>query len=309
MSKNLNSEVWNNIVNFTIQNKPTIKQLVSYINKSQIELLNSTNIRDCSNITENWLRSRLEEKGFSGYKNFIQSICINHKVSKVEVLKDQNQDVYCMTVVGFNGESDRHNFAYYGKDVNGNIVESGTFVKNSIEENIFMPVTSENTNSDVSVLEGAGNLDAVEDYKIIKDDLFAGLKIPKSFLSFEDDLSNKASLGEEDIRFAKTIQRIQSEFIEGLLQIGLVHLYMNGCSLDEMQSFSIEMANPSTGSEKRKWEIMESKLGVAQKLWDANQIGLNLMSYADVLKSVFKFTDEEIAQTIKSQFNSLSNIS
>lgn len=301
MSKNINNEVWANIVSYTIQNKPTIKQLVSYINKSQIELLNKTNVRDCSNITENWLRARLEKKGFTGYKEFTQAICINHKVKKIEVLKDQKQDVYCMTVEGLNGENDRHNFAYYGKDINGNVVESGTFVKNSIEENIFVPTTAD-SQSDVTVLEGASNLDAVEDYKIIKDDLFAGLKIPKSFLSFEEDLSNKASLGEEDIRFAKTIQRIQSEFIEGLLHVGLVHLYMNGCSMDEMQSFSIEMANPSTGSEKRKWEIMDAKVNVAIKLWDPNQGSLNLMSYVDVLKSVFKFTDEEIQQTIKSQF-------
>lgn len=226
----------------------------------------------------------------------------HHKVSKIDVLENVQEDVCCMTIVGLNNENDRHNFAYYGKDIDGNIVESGTFVKNSVEENIFIPVT-EGTNSDVSVLEGAGNLDAVEDYKIIKDDLFAGLKIPKSFLSFESDLSNKSSLCEEDIRFAKTIQRIQSEFIEGLLHIGLVHLYMNGCSMEEMQSFSIEMSNPSTGSEKRKWEIMSSKIDVALKLWSPDNVGLNLMSYVDVLKSIFKFTDEEITQTIRSQYN------
>ena len=172
----------------------------------------------------------------------------------------------------------------------------------SIEENIYVPITQDSA-SDVTVLEGASNLDAVEDYKIIKDDLFAGLKIPKSFLSFEEDLSNKASLGEEDIRFAKTIQGIQSEFIEGLLQIGLVHLFLCGCSQEEMQDFTIEMANPSAGSEKRKWEIMQAKVDVASKLWDSNQNGLNFMSYVDVLKTVFKFTDEEIQQTIKSQFS------
>lgn len=172
----------------------------------------------------------------------------------------------------------------------------------SIEENIFMPVY-EGSPSDVQVLEGAGNLDAVEDYKIIKDDLFAGLKIPKSWLSFEEDLSNKSALGEEDIRFAKSIQRLQSEFVEGLLHIGIVHLFLKGCSQEEMQSFTIEMNNPSIASEKKKLELVEARLNIAKAAWDPTNPGLNLMSYVDVLKSILKFTDTEVQSIIKSQFN------
>ncbi len=172
----------------------------------------------------------------------------------------------------------------------------------SVEESIFMP-TYEGSPTDVSVLEGASNLDAVEDYKIIKDDLFAGLKIPKSWLSFEEDLSNKSALGEEDIRFAKTIQKIQADFVEGLLHIGLVHLFMKGCSQEEMQSFTIEMNNPSIASEKKKLELIEQRLNIAKSAWDFNNPGLNLMSYVDVLKSILKFTDKEVEQIIKAQFN------
>lgn len=171
----------------------------------------------------------------------------------------------------------------------------------SIEENIFMPVY-EGSPSDVQVLEGAANLDQVEDYKIIKDDLFAGLKIPKSWLSFEEDLSNKAALGEEDIRFAKTIQRQQHQFIEGLVHIGVVHLFLNGCSEEEMQSFKIEMNNPSIASEKKRLELIQARLEIAKSAWDYNNTGLNLMSYTDVLRNILKFTEEEIRQTIKSQF-------
>jgi hypothetical protein len=171
----------------------------------------------------------------------------------------------------------------------------------SIEENIFMPVY-EGSPSDVTPIEGAANLDAVEDYKIIKDDLFAGLKIPKSWLSFEEDLSNKAALSEEDVRFAKTIQRLQSEFVEGLIHIGVVHLFLNGCSQEEMESFTIEMNNPSVASEKKKLELTQARLEIAKSAWDYNNPGLNLMSFVDVLKSVLKFTDSEVEQTVKSQF-------
>lgn len=171
----------------------------------------------------------------------------------------------------------------------------------SIEENFFMP-TYEGSPSDISVLEGANNLDQVEDYKIIKDDLFAGLKIPKSWLSFEEDLSNKAALSEEDVRFAKTIQKHQGQFVEGLVQIGLVHLYLNGASQEDLQSFKIEMNNPSTVSERKKIELVQARMDLAKSAWDYNNDGLNLMSYTGVLKNILKFTDEEVKQTIKDQF-------
>jgi hypothetical protein len=216
---------------------------------------------------------------------------VNHKVSRIEILENISEDVCCMTIVGLNDEDDRHNFA-----------TTNVFVGNSIEENFFMPVY-EGSPSDVQVLEGAGNLDAVEDYKIIKDDLFAGLKIPKSWLTFEEDLSNKAALGEEDIRFAKTVQRLQSEFVEGLLHIGVVHLFLKGCSQEEMESFSIEMNNPSIASEKRKLELVEARLNIAKAAWDSQNAGLNIMSYVDVCKTILKFSDAEIEATIKAQFN------
>src|SRR5690606_20486690 len=125
----------------------------------------------------------------------------------------------------------------------------------------------------------------------------------KSFLTFEEDLSNKAALSEEDCRFAKTIQRLQSEYVEGLLHIGIVHLFLKGCSQEEMESFTIEMNNPSIASEKKKLELLQARLDIAKSAWDYNNSGLNLMSYSDVLKSILKFTDAEIEATIKSQFN------
>jgi hypothetical protein len=113
--------------------------------------------------------------------------------------------------------------------------------------------------------------------------------------------SNKAALSEEDIRFAKTIQKHQAELADGIMHIGLVHLFFNGCSKEEMESFTIQMNNPSIASEKKKMELTEARLNIAHSAWDSDTEGLNLMSYAGVLSSILKFTDEEIKQTIKSQ--------
>lgn len=172
----------------------------------------------------------------------------------------------------------------------------------SIEDNVYLP-TFEGSSSDVTVLEGAGNLDSIEDYKIIKDDLFAGLKIPKSWLSFEEDLSNKSALGEEDVRFAKTIQRVQADFLDELMNMALVHLAYLGFSEEEMTSFTLECNNPSTASETKKIELLQKRIELAKSAWDpTNESSLNLMSFTDVCTSILKMTDAEVKQSIEKQF-------
>lgn len=121
-----------------------------------------------------------------------ESFYLNHKVAKIEILENVSEDVYCMTVIGLNNEEDRHNFMVGGHTINNDVIGHNSFIFNSIEENLYMP-TYEGDVGGVEVLQGATNLNDVEDYKIIKDDLFAGLLIPKSYLSFEEDLCLKGS--------------------------------------------------------------------------------------------------------------------
>lgn len=149
------------------------------------------NTKSCSRICLNKYSERLEtvlqERG--EYDNS-PSVYLNHKVKKIEILENISEDVYCMTVVGLENEEDRHNFACLALEINNEITtisSSGSIIYNSVEENYYVP-TFEGDNSSIEVLQGASNLNDVEDYKIIKDDLFAGLLIPKSYLSFEEDL-------------------------------------------------------------------------------------------------------------------------
>lgn len=313
----------------------------------------------------------------------------------------------------------------------------------SIEENLYMP-TTEGDNSSVSVLEGASNLGDIEDYGAIKDDLFAGLLIPKSYLTFEDDLclrentklltsegvftikelaelmnngqekkiyalscnkygiivsgkilwcketktvdflhritlnngsviectenhpflletldykradllepgdklknmydldftvntiekislqntefvydleveeyhnfalesgifvhnSSKATLAQEDLRFAGAIRQYQSHFIEGLLHIALVHLNMNGCSKEELGSFELQMNINSTLAEKVRMELLQGRFELANLAWNSDNSGLNFMSFTQVLKEILHKTDDEIEKTFEDQ--------
>lgn len=146
------------------------------------------------------------------------------------------------------------------------------------------------------------NLGDVEDYKIIKDDLFAGLMIPRQYLQFEEVQTAKAALVQEDIRFANLIRQVQGFFIEGLLHIALVHLHAKGYSKEEMESFTIEMNTNSTFAEKTRKELLEQRFSIAQMAWDPSNEGLNFMSYTQVLKEILKFSDSEIEKIIQDQF-------
>lgn len=146
------------------------------------------------------------------------------------------------------------------------------------------------------------NLDQVEDYKIIKDDLFAGLMIPRQYLQFEEVQTAKAALVQEDIRFANLIKQIQEFYIEGLIHLALVHLQQKGYSVEEMQDFSIEMNTNSTFAERTRKELLEQRFAIASMAWEANNEGLNFMSYTQVLKDILKFSDTQIQKIIEDQF-------
>lgn len=146
------------------------------------------------------------------------------------------------------------------------------------------------------------NLDQVEDYKIIKDDLFAGLMIPKQYLQFEEVQTAKAALVQEDIRFANLIKQIQEFFVEGLLHISLIHLHLKGYSKEEMEDFTIEMNTNSTFAERTRKELLEQRFAIAQMAWDASNEGLNFMSFTQVLKDILKFSDTQIKRIIEDQF-------
>ena len=94
----------------------------------------------------------------------------------------------------------------------------------------------------------------------------AALKIPKAFLSYDEDLSGKATLAQEDVRFSRTIERIQRIIISELTKIGIVHLYAQGYRDASLVDFSLELTNPSTVFEKEKISIWGDKVNVAKDM-------------------------------------------
>jgi hypothetical protein len=168
----------------------------------------------------------------------------------------------------------------------------------SPDEDFWIPTRGDKS-SRVEQLPGASNMDEIADIEYLQNKLFAGLKIPKSFLTFEEELSNKAALGSEDIRFARSINRVQQVAIKAFIKIAGVHLISRGLE-DEVGNFEIQMTNPSSISEQEKLDIIDKRAGVASSLWSPD--GMSLTSYVDVQRQVFQKSDSEIKTVIRQQW-------
>jgi hypothetical protein len=133
----------------------------------------------------------------------------------------------------------------------------------SIEEDYFIPVRGGSA-SDISNLPGSSYNGGIDDVKYLRDKLFSALKIPQSYLSMgEGATEDKTTLAQKDIRFARTIQRLQRVVISELEKIGIIHLFTLGFRGDDLLSFKLALNNPSKIAELQELEHWDKKFSVA----------------------------------------------
>ena len=133
----------------------------------------------------------------------------------------------------------------------------------SIEEDYFIPVRG-GSSSDISNLPGSSYNGGIDDVKYLRDKLFSALKIPQSYLSMGDGATeDKTTLAQKDIRFARTIQRLQRVVISELEKIGIIHLFTLGFRGDDLLSFKLALNNPSKIAELQELEHWDKKFAVA----------------------------------------------
>ena len=133
----------------------------------------------------------------------------------------------------------------------------------SIEEDYFIPVRAGSV-TDIQNLAGGQNITQIDDVKYLRDKLFSALKIPQSYLTMGDEGSeDKTTLAQKDIRFARTIQRLQRVVIAELEKIGIIHLYTLGFRGDDLLSFNLSLNNPSKIAELQELEHWKQKFDIA----------------------------------------------
>ena len=165
----------------------------------------------------------------------------------------------------------------------------------SVTEDYFLPVRGGDTGTEVETLPGLSNNDQIDDIEYLRNKLMASLRIPKAFLGYEEGLSGgKATLAAEDVRFARTIERLQKIVVSELSKIAIVHLYSQGFNDAELIDFDLELQNPSMIHEQEKLELMNQQLEIAEKAME-----VKLFSRKWVYDNIFDFSDEEKVQVYK----------
>jgi len=161
----------------------------------------------------------------------------------------------------------------------------------SVTEDYFLPVRGGDSGTEIDTLPGLSNNDAIDDIEYLRNKLMASLRIPKAFLGYEEGLSGgKATLAAEDVRFARTIERLQKIIVSELTKIGIVHLYSQGFDDSDLIDFSLELQNPSMIHEQEKLELMTQQVEVAERAIDTK-----LFSRKWLYDNIFDFSDEEKA--------------
>ena len=134
----------------------------------------------------------------------------------------------------------------------------------SIEEDYFIPIRGGTSSTDIVNLPGGQFTAQIEDVKYLRDKLFSALKIPQSYLTMGDGATeDKTTLAQKDVRFARTIQRLQRVVIAELEKIGIIHLFTLGFRGDDLLNFSLLLNNPSKIAEMQELEHWKTKFEIA----------------------------------------------
>lgn len=246
------------------------KQILIEINSDQSFFmsnffeLNKDNkqIKKMSNgFTHNNLYKMMKEFGYKNWADFKEKVeMFNHKIVSVELLSEK-QDTGTITIDGQELYHNFHNFA----------LSVGIFTQNS-------------------------NLGEIQDVEYLQNKLFAALKVPKTYLNYAESLPGGSTLSQADLRFSRTINRIQENIVIEIRRIANIHLFLLGFE-DDMDNFDLKLTNPSTQQELLKLETMKARLEVFKEMFTGE--ATSPVSYTWAMEYIMGFSKTEIKQILR----------
>jgi len=157
----------------------------------------------------------------------------------------------------------------------------------NLTEDFYLPVRGGDSGTSIENLTGL-EYAATEDIEFLQKKLFAALRVPKAYLSYDENINGKATLAAEDVRFARTIERIQRTIVSELTKIAIVHLAAQGIDDAEMVNFDLSLTNASTIYEQEKVNLWSEKVRLA-----TDMTALKMLSKDWIYSNLFNLSDDD----------------
>jgi hypothetical protein len=174
------------------------------------------------------------------------------------------------------------------------------FNQMAVDQDYFIPVRDPSAPDPITTLPGATNLSEIADIEYIQKKLLTALRVPKAFLGFEEVVGDGKNLALQDIRFARTINRIQKSMLAELNKIAIIHLFLLGFE-DELGNFTLGLTNPSTQADLLKVDVWKEKVLLYRDLVADPGNGIQATSSTWAKKHIFGWSDEEVRLDLQQQ--------
>ena len=155
-------------------------------------------------------------------------------------------------------------------------------------EDFYLPVRGGDSGTQIESLSGM-EYNAIDDVEYLRNKMMAALRIPKAYLGYDEGTEGKATLAQEDVRFARTIERIQRIVLSELTKIAIVHLYTQGFDKEDLVGFELNLTNPSIVYEQEKVALWSEKINLAESMK-----GTKLISEDWIYKNIFNMTKDQV---------------
>jgi hypothetical protein len=154
-------------------------------------------------------------------------------------------------------------------------------------EDYYLPVRGGQSGTEIDSLSGM-EFGGIDDVEYLKNRMLAALKVPKAFIGYEEGVEGKATLAQEDIRFARSVERVQKIVLSELTKIAIIHLYSQGYTDADLVNFELELTTPSIIYEQEKANLWSEKVSLASSIKD-----LQMISQKWIYENIFNMSKDE----------------
>jgi len=168
----------------------------------------------------------------------------------------------------------------------------------AIDEDFFIPVRQNSQGTRIETLPPGQNLGEIDDVKYFKDQILRTMSIPSAYLGGADQggtFDSKSFLSQQDIQFARTIERIQKFIVKGLEKIAIEELIFNKIDKEELRKFKIKLTAPSNVDQLMEIEIRNQQFALIQNI---KSVGGDLPFLPDewIYENVLGMSERDINQ-------------